>query len=384
MKNLVKLSILFSLVFWLGGCDQKPVIEPSGKTRKIGIIAPLSGPDQAYGKEGLKGIETARQLQPYLQNGDGIELVVEDDKNDPALTVELLKKLVEKDRVSAIMTFSSSKPVLTMAKVADNYQTPVLAAVATHPDITKDNDFISQLGFDDDFQGIVAALFVRDDLLIDTVAVFSNPHSIYSSHLAAEFEKKFKSIGGEITDRISLTEETADLSEIIKSVYNHEPELLYLPIDVKDVIRVIREVRKLDWKPEMMGSDGLISTMLSQHKEDIDLVDGMLASDFFAHQMPLTPFGKRARDQYYKMYKDEDTASGYTALAAEGYAILLDAMNRCSDPADRDCINRQIRSTNDFMGIIGNITIGPNGKTKRPLCINAIQGGKQRFIVKVY
>ncbi|MGD9181602.1 MAG: ABC transporter substrate-binding protein [Desulfobacterales bacterium] len=382
MKNLVYFSILISLVFWLDGCDQKPAIQPSGKIIKIGIIGPFSGPVLAYGTEGLKGMETARQLQPYLQNGDRVELVAEDDKNDPALTVEMLKKLVEKDRVSAIMTFSSSKPVLAMAKLADNYQTPVLAAVATHPDVTKDNTFISQLGFDDDFQGIVAALFVRDDLLVDTVAVFNNPTSVYSSHLAAEFERKFKSIGGEITDTISLTEGTNDLPEVIKGVYGQKPELLYLPISVKDVVRVVREVHKLNWKPEMMGGDGLISTMLAQHKEDIDLVDGMLATDFFAHGMPLTPFGNRARKKYRENYKE--TGTSYAALGAEGYAILLDAINRCSDPADRDCINRQIRSTTNFTGIIGNITIGSNGKAKRPLCINSIKRGRSKFIFKVY
>ena len=383
MKNFVHFSILFFFVFCLGGCDQKPAVETSGKTIKIGIIAPFIVPVLAYGTEGLKGMETAKQLQPYLQNGDRIELVVEDDKNESALTVERLKKLVKKDGVSAIITFSSSKPVLAMAKVADNYQTPVLATVATHPDITKNRTFISQLGFDDDFQGIVAALFVRDDLLIDTVAVFNNPTSVYSSHLAAEFERKFKSIGGEITDTISLTEETANLSEVIKGVFDHKPELLYLPISVKDVIRVIREVRKLDWKPQLMGSDGLISTMLAQHKEDIGLVDGMLATDFFAHRMPsLTPFGIRARDKYRETY--ESTPTPYAALGAEGYALLLNAINRCNDPTDRECINRQIRATTNFSGIIGKITIGPNGKAQRPLCINSIQGGRSKFIFKVY
>jgi branched-chain amino acid transport system substrate-binding protein len=382
MKNFVYFSILLSLVFWLDGCDQKPAIQPSGKTVKIGIIGPFSGPVLAYGTEGLRGMETAAQLQPYLQNGDRIEMVVEDDKNDPELTVELLRKMVEENRVSAIMAFSSSKPVLAMAKVADKYKTPILAALATHPDVTRNNTFISQLGFDDDFQGIVAALFVRDDLLIDTVAVFNNPTSVYSSHLAAEFERKFKSIGGEITDSISFTEGTADLPEIIKGGYNHKPELLYLPISVKDVVRVVREVRKLDWKPEMMGGDGLISTMLAQHKEDIDLVDGMLATDFFAHGMPLTPFGNRARKKYMENY--EETGTSHMALGAEGYALLLDAINRCSDPADRDCINRQIRSTTNFTGIIGNITIGSNGKARRPLVINSIQGGRSQFIFKVY
>ena len=94
MKNLVHLSILICIVFWLGGCDQKPAITPSGKTIKVGIIAPFSGPFLSYGKDGLKGIETAMQLQPYLQNGDRIELVVIDDENEQTLTVKSLEKLV--------------------------------------------------------------------------------------------------------------------------------------------------------------------------------------------------------------------------------------------------------------------------------------------------
>ena len=257
MKKLVHVSILICIVLWLGGCDQKPAIEPSGKTIKVGIIAPFSGSDHAKGKEGLIGMQTAMQLQPYLQNGNSIEFVAENDKDDPALTVKLLKKLVEKDKVSAIITFSSTSPVLAMAKVADEYRVPILAALATHPDTTKHNVFISQLCFDDDFQGTVAAVFVRDELLIDKVAVFSNPGSVYSSHLAAKFESKFKSIGGEITDTVSLTEETGDLSKVVKSVHNNTPELLYLPINVKDLVRIIREVQELGWNPKPLLANSL-------------------------------------------------------------------------------------------------------------------------------
>jgi branched-chain amino acid transport system substrate-binding protein len=382
MKNFVHLLILIFFIFCLGGCDQKSAIKPSGKTIKVGIIAPFSGPVFSYGEEGLKGIRIAMQLRPYLQNGSRMELVEADDRNDPAMTVRLLKKLVEKDNVTAVITFSSSKPVLAMAKVADEYQTPILAALATHPDITKHNKFITQLLFDDDTQGIVAALFVRDDLLIDTVAVFNNPTSAYSSHLAAEFERKFKSIGGEITNTISIVEETADLSNIVKRVHIRSPELLYLPIKVKDVLRVIREVRKLDWNPKMMGGDGLISTMITQHEEDLDLVDGMLATDIMAHGMPLTPFGERARKRYREQYQETRTA--YAALGAEAYMVLFHAMNRCSNPADRECINQQIRSTTNFTGIIGNITIGRNGKAQRPLCITSIESGRSKYLFKVY
>ena len=386
MKNLVCLSILFALAFWLAGCEQKPVIAPSGKTIKIGLIAPLSGPDQTQGKEALRGMEFAMLFQPLLTNGDRVEMVTADDKNDPALSVQLLKKIVEEDKVSAIITFSGSDPLLAMAKVADENKTPILAAIATHPDITKNNDFISQLCFDDNFQGTAAALFVRDELLIDKAAVFYNPTSAYSSHLASEFERKFQSIGGEITDTIRLTEETADLYKIIKRVYDHSPELLYLPIRIENVLHIVREVRDLRWTPQMMGSDGLLSGMIKQHQEELDLVEDMLAIDLFAHGMPLTPFGKKARKAYRETYKGKQRVSSttFSALAVEGYVLLLDAMNRCYGTVERECINAQIRLTYNFEGLTGNISIGPDGKAERPLYINSIQNGLSKYIVKVY
>jgi branched-chain amino acid transport system substrate-binding protein len=386
MKNLVYLSILFTFIIWLGGCEQKTVIEASGKTIKIGLIAPLSGPDQTQGKEGLRGMEFAMLLQPLLTNGDRVELITEDDKNDPALSVQLLKKMVEEDKVSVIITFSSSDSVLAMAKIANENKTPILAAVATHPDITKDNDFISQLCFDDNFQGTTAALFVRDELLVDKVAIFYNPTSTYSSHLASEFERKFQSIGGEITDTIRLAEETTDLYKIIKRVYDNSAELLYLPIRAEKVLHIIREVRNLRWTPQMMGSDGLLSEMIKQHQKELDLVEGMLAIDLFAHGMPLTSFGKKARDKFRHAYKGKQRVASttFSALAVEGYVLLLDAMNSCHDPADRECISGQIRSTDNFEGIAGNISIGPDGKAERPLYINSIQSGLSKYIVKVY
>jgi len=378
MKNFVHFPILFTLVFWLGGCEQKPAIEPSNKTIKIGIIAPFSGAHDSAGKEGLKGMETAMQLQPYLQNGNRIELVAENDKNDPALTVRVLKKLVEKDKVAAIITFSSSNPVLAMAKTADEYQTPILAALATNPAVTDGNGFISQLCFDDDFQGTVAALFVRDELLIDKVAVFSDPDNSYSRYLAAKFESKFKSIGGEITDTIYLTEKTGNGVKIIESVREKAPELIYLPLFADNVLRIIREVYKLGWEPKIMGSDGLVSRMLASHKEELDLVEGIMATDVFAHGMPLAPFGKKLSE----MHGSRKTQ--FAGLGAEAYALLLNAMNQCGNPEDRKCVNQQIRSTNNFEGVAGKITIGPDGKAHRPLCINSIQDGLSKFIVKVY
>lgn len=378
MKRLIHFAGLASLVFLFNTCDRRPPIQPSGKTIKVGVIGPISGSDRAKGNEGLKGIQTAQQLQPYLENGDAIELVVEDDQNKPALTLEAVRKLTEDDEVSAIIILSSSSPMLAVSSVADSFQTPILAAVATHPDTTKDNRFVSQLCFDTVFQGAVAALFVRDELLTDRVAVFSNPESTYSSHLSAEFTNKFESLGGEITDFVALPDTFDDARSLLETVRSKNPELLYLPINAQYVIQIARSAEELGWKPTMMGSDGLLATAMVQHQDELGLLEGMLATDFAGSRIPLTSFGQRAAAIY------EGTGTTYAVLGIEAYALVANAMNRCYDPRNKACINSMIRSTRDFTGVMGKISIESNGKALRPLVVNAIENGRMNFIVKVY
>jgi branched-chain amino acid transport system substrate-binding protein len=378
MKRYLPIVLLIAVVFWFNGCDRKAAVQPSGKTIKVGIIAPFTGADRAKGDEGLKGIKTAMQLTPYLKNGDTIELVVEDDRGDPGQSLKALKKLAEADEVSAILTLSGSGPVLAMASIANDYKTPILALVATHPNITRNNQFVSQFSFDGDFQGAVAALYVRDELLIGMVAVFMNPDSTYSSHLGDEFSRKFESIGGQITDTVFLSRDADDYEGMLKRVRTKNPELIYLPIEAGNVISIIKEAKKMDWAPQIMGSDGLLSVVLVKYKDESRLLDGLLATDLYSYEAPLTSYGEKATSEI----KGKPTT--YAALGVEGYALLVDAMNRCNPPGDRSCINNMIRSTLDFEGIMGKISIGPDGKAARPLFINAIYGGKMKYIVKVY
>ncbi len=370
--------LLAAIVVLSSGCDRRQAIEPSGKTIKIGVIAPFTGTDRAKGEEGLKGIQAAMRLEPYLQNGDAIELLTEDDRDDPLRSLQALRRLVRKERVAAVLTLSSSGPVLEIAAAADTYKTPILALVATHPDITRRSRFVSQLPFDDDFQGAVAALYVRDELLVDRVAVFVTPDSAYSRHLKSTFEKKFQSIGGRITDTVPLTGNADDYESILKRVRAGRPELIYLPIRAEEVIRIIEEADKIGWRPGMMGSDGLLSTVLAKYAKKAHQLDGLRATDLYSHEVPLTPYGEKV----FAPYRGEHTS--YAAMGIEGYALLMDAMNRCGDAGDRACINRQIRSTRNFTGVLGRISIGPDGKTDRPLFINAICGGNMKYIVKVY
>ena len=73
-------SLLFiiSIVFLIAtGCDKPRESFVTGRSVKIGVIGPITGPDKALGESGLSGVKTALKLQPILYNNSKVELVVE-------------------------------------------------------------------------------------------------------------------------------------------------------------------------------------------------------------------------------------------------------------------------------------------------------------------
>ena len=381
MKKL-HCGILISLFVLLSSCSEEQLITPSGNSIKIGVIGPMSGAEKILGEDSLEGIRTALHMSPYLDNGDTLELIVEDDQNEPELTIKAFKKLVTTDKAAAVIVLSSSASALAVHKIADQYQVPVLVLLASHPGITRDSRFVSQLCFDNTFQGKVAALFVRDELLIDRVAVFINPDSFHSNSLAQAFISKFRSIEGQITDAIFISGKKYDYQAILSRLREQNVEFLYLPMAVENVLELSEELRKMNWTPEVMTGDGILSSALALQQGKPHQLDGFLTIELYSNTIKATAYGKQIRDVFRSLFETRN--STYPVIGFEGMAILMHAMNRCHDPAESECINSRLQNTVDFEGYMGNITIQANGKTLRPLIVNRIQGNKLELVVKVY
>jgi len=383
MKKTNTLFLFILLLVFLFGCsEEQKHITPSGTILKVGIIGPMSGPVQAMMEDTLEGVRTALHIWPYLSNGDKIQLIIEDDRNEPKLAVKAFIKLVTVDEVKAVIILSTSGSALAVSKLADSYQVPLLVPLATHPEITEDKKFVSQICFDDTLQGKVAALFVRDELLLKRAAVFKNPYSFHSNALANEFIKKFRAIEGEIQDVILVSSEPVKYKTTLSRLRDQGVQLLYLPMAAEDVITVSRELENMNWSPEVMVGDGLLSNFLALQQEGVHYLKGFLTIEMFSSTLEVTPYGKKVAKIFRSLFKTRNSI--HPGAGFEGMAILLNAMNRCHDPLESDCINDQLHDTVNFEGLMGNITILSNGKAERPLIVNRIQGDKLEFVVKVY
>ena len=381
-KALILLIILSILS--VAGCNShRRSTPPSGRVVKVGVIGPMNGTKAALGEDGIRGMKTALKMQPLLSNGDAIKLVVADDHNDPKVAVQQFKRLVTQEKVTAVLLLSTSPPALAINPLADKYRVPVIAILATHPDVAKGTRFVSQLCFDNVFQGKVAALFTRDELLDSTAAVFQDPGNAYSTSLAREFIKEFQSIDGTITNLVNITNST-DLQNVMEEIEAHGPDILYMPIDVNEVISIIEIAHEMDWNPQYMSADGLIAEVLySKDKDDLmRVLDGLMAIDFYSSTIAPTRFGRKARRVYRSLYHQRMTS--FSALALEAVKVLQNAMNRCKNPRNRICVNRMIRRTTNLKGVIGVISITPRGKVQRALVVNKIESGRIKGLVEVY
>ena len=209
-----------------------------------------------------------------------------DDKNIPELTRKSITKLIAEEDVSAILLFSGSSSALEAADMAEFYQTPIIAVVASHPDVAK-NNWIVQFNTDVTVQGTVAALFVFDELLIDRVAVFRNTDDEYSSNLAEIFSSKFREAGGTV-ESVAMEEIQSDYSQILERLKISGVNFFFLPLEAEQILNIEKAVREIDWNPMIMAGEGLLIRILLQFGDELSLVNGLLAPNVYSSDLPKT------------------------------------------------------------------------------------------------
>ncbi len=381
-NNLLSIAVLLLLLLLFCGCEQPETIVANGKKIKIGIIGPFSGTFAAQGTNGFEGMQAAQKIQPLLDNGTALEFLIEDDQDEPSRTIAALMKLAETEKVAAVLVFSDSASVLALEAFADRYKTPIMVVLATHPEISKKSKYVTQFCVDDIIQGSVAALFVRDELLIERVAIVVNPDNPYSVRLTTEFRQRFEATGGRVTEIINISDEVDDLSAIMESLRLKHTQLLYMPIKAECLFNILKANREIKWHPKVMSGDGLLASAMKMFHDDLNLLNGLMATEFFGDNIADTDYERRLRKSYASLFSHPPTT--YSALGAEAYDLLCDILNRCGEPDNRQEINEKIRQTTDFEGISGKISITAEGKAKRLLFVDKIENGRLKEIVKVY
>ncbi|MEO2004426.1 MAG: ABC transporter substrate-binding protein, partial [Candidatus Poribacteria bacterium] len=202
MRNIGRIAATVALAIGVttfvacGGGDsaQKPAAAQEPKPTdviRIAVAGPFTGSAAAFGEQIKMGSELARDQINDLGGIGGIpvELVFGDDqgKDDQASTVAT--KFANDPMVSAVIGHFNSicsaagKPIYKQAGVVE------FSPGSTNVDICKGSDWTFRNLYHDDYQGQSLALYIKDVLGVNSVAIFYD-NDDYGSGLKNAFAEE--------------------------------------------------------------------------------------------------------------------------------------------------------------------------------------------------
>jgi branched-chain amino acid transport system substrate-binding protein len=346
----------------------------------VGEYGSMTGDTATFGQSSHKGIALAIEEINAAGgvNGRQLELHSEDDRSLSSEAATAVQKLIDRNKVIAVIGEVASGNSLAAAPICQSRQVPMISPASTKPAVTEVGDYIFRVCFIDPFQGLVMAKFAANDLKLKRVAVFKAQDRPYSTGLAANFVTAFKGLGGEIVANESYASTDTDFKAQLTSMKGTNPEGIFIPGYYGEVGTIARQARELGIKVPLLGGDGWDSPSL------FDAAGGALEGCYFSNHYH--PEEKRpAIQEFIDKFKAKHSGETPDAMAALGYdaaRILGDAMKRAKSLSGPD-LRDAIAATKDFPGVTGTITINEKRDAVKPAVVLQIRGKSYHYVTTI-
>jgi branched-chain amino acid transport system substrate-binding protein len=381
MKRKLSLLVVIAMVLALAlvGCGGTGGGGTGGGTTeeeiKIGSIMPLTGAHASFGISSVEAIQLAFEeinAAGGVLDGKKLRLVNEDNRSTAEEAATAAQKLIEQDKVTAILGSVASSASLAAGPIAQEAGVPMLSPTSTNPDVTLIGDFIFRACFIDPFQGQVMAQFVLEDLGLTTAAMIVEQESDYAKGLAEFFKASFEASGGTVLITENFSSGDSDFSGILTRVRAANPEFVYIPSYYDTVGPILRQASDMELNAQFGGGDGWDSPDL------FDLAGDAANGGFFSnHYSPDvdTPEVKSFIAAYQAKYNKVPDA--LAALAYDAAYMLAQAINEAGS-IDGAAIRDALRAIN-FTGVSGNIVYDANRNPIKNAVIIGIENQQQVY-----
>ncbi len=361
-----RLFLAFVMVLFMFGS-----VAFAGDVVKIGLFVPLTGfaaADGASAKHAaLLAVEKINKEGGI--NGKKLELVIYDDRVKSQEAVAIARKLVEQDKVVGVVSGSYSTPTRAAAPIYQRYGIPMIAAYATHPDITKAGNFIFRAGFLAAVEGKAGGYVATKLLNAKKIAVFTMDND-FGRALSAGFVKEAKKNGAEIVANLSFALGEKDFSPMLTKVKGLSPDVLYSTGYYSEGALVVKQAKDLGLNVQIVGQEGFDSPMFL--KIAGDAANGVIITTDLNRDDKreiVKWFIKEYRERY-KMEPDMVGASTFDAVY-----ILASAIKKAGE--DPKKIRDAIAETKDFEGLTGLIKgFNKLGEVMKDVQVQKVKDGR--------
>lgn len=379
-KRILAVVLAGTMIFSMAACSKKDSAAGGGDKIRIGAWEPLTGSMASGGSQIKDGYEMAKSLRPTVL-GKTVELVYADNKSDKVEAANSMTRLVEKEKVVAVLGCYSSGLTIAGAAITEKAQIPLLP-LATSPLVTEGNKYITRTNYQDPVAGTVMAQYAVDSLGSKKVGMIRDITSDYSIGLANYFKDAYEKATGD-SNSVVITEFSAgdsNFSAQVNAFKTAGVDCIFIPTTYNDAALIAIQVREAGMDVPLMGGDSCEAPELIEIGGKA--VENFLFCSHFAAGENPSEKTKAFLDLYNKTYPGRDISSN-TVIGFENYNLLLDAIEAVGS-TDAAKVNDWLHNVKDWEGVTGFITIDPTtGNPVKPVPINKVENGKFAYVATV-
>lgn len=350
----------------------------NAETIRVGEYASLTGPTASFGRSAHQG--TVLALEEINARGGvlgkKIELLCEDDQSKAGEAATVVKKLISRDRVVAMLGEVASSRSLEAAPVCQQARIPMISPASTNPKVTQVGDYIFRVCFIDPFQGTVLSKYALSKGW-KKVAILTDVKQDYSVGLSDFFKTHYVKNGGVIVAEQSYSSGDKDFKAQLTAIKSAQSDVVLASGYYTESGLIVRQARELGLIVPFLGGDGWDSPSLVEVAGGA--VEGCAFSNHFSSEDPseiIKGFVMRYRDRF-KAEPDAMSALGYDAMS-----ILVDAISRAGS-TEGEKIKEALSKTIGFEGVTGRITINSERNADKSAVMLQVKDGKFQFLETV-
>jgi len=381
-KNLLALILISVLVFSLAGCNSQTSSNTEDvSSLKIGVVAPMSGQSAIAGEYIKNGISLAvdelEEAGGLDRNGKKIqiEVIYEDNEAKPDMTSNAYRKLIEQDKVIAIVGPDMSGAILAAGPIAQQAKIPAIGTFTTNEKVTQVGDFVFRACFIDPFQGKVMAQYAYNDLGARTASILYNNADDFSTGLKESFVKNFEELGGEVIEIQAYGgAEVKDYSAQLTRIKAANADVIFLPNLFGELPLQVKQAREMGITTQIIGGDSFDSPDVPNIAGK-ELVEGIAFPAAFSPTSD-DPVTKDFVDRYVEKFGVNPNSNA--VLAYEAFKIVLKGIQE-AETLDGQGVRDAMAAIKDFQLPSGNFSFDENRNPVKSASIMVYKDGIPTF-----
>ena len=368
------LTVLALMVGVLAGCSGS---QDSG-TIRIGFIGPLTGDSQPWGEAQLNEIKLC--VENLNKNGGilgrQVELFYYDNRADNIESANATKRLIQENKVCAVLGPNASGAAIAMSSVCDENQVPMIATNATNPQVTVDDKgnvrpYVFRVCLIDGQYGAIIANYAYTEMGLRNVAVLYEVGSDYSMGLKNAFESAFKALGGTITTVEGYKTDDVDFRAQLSTIKDTNSDAIFLPALYKQIALATNQARELGVTTTFLGTDSWFNG------DVLELSAASVEGSVFTAAMDTENEALEGiKEEYRTAYGEEIDAMGTTGYYGyDAFQVLMAAIEKAGSD-DPKAIRDVLEGLSGVQGCVGEVSLNAEThNTIRTVAIMTVVNG---------